>query len=150
VDSYEVMPWPQRVYGRVPGEYATEVNTVAGVLGELWRYNETEVETGTSEIGTFISDSMGWQREHPYPSDYDGFYGLSLPLVTHGVPVQVLSLDRATEPGYLDRAKVLFLSYDFLKPESDDINKALAAWVSRGGSLVIFDGNDAYNGLTDS
>ncbi len=150
VDNYEVMPWPQRIYGKVPAEYATEINTIAGALGDLWRFNNNELDAGTPEIGTFIADSMGWQRENPSPSDYDGFYGLALPLVMHGVPVQVLSLDRAAESGYLDRVKVLFLSYDFLKPASEEINKAIAGWVSRGGALVLFDGNDAYNGVLDS
>jgi hypothetical protein len=150
VDSYEVMPWPQRIYEHVPAFYATLVNTIVGALCEMWRYPNGAVDAGSAGIGTFFADSMGWQRADPSPSDYDGFYGLSLPLIMHGIPVQVLSLDRITEPGYLNRAKVLLVSYDFLKPAAPEINRALADWTRRGGCLIVFGGTDAYNAVADS
>ncbi|MCC6729179.1 MAG: hypothetical protein IT208_07550 [Chthonomonadales bacterium] len=150
VDRYEVMPWPQRIYGRVPGDYATMVNTVVGALSEMWRYSTATVESGTAGIGTFVADSMAWQRAEPWPSDFDGFHGLSLPFVAHGVPVQVLSLDRSAEPGYLNRARVLFLSYDFLKPARPELHRALSAWVRRGGTLVLSGGVDPYAAVSDS
>lgn len=150
IDCYEVMPWPGRIYGRVPQSYATEINTVVGSLADMWQYGDGNLEAGSRGIGTFVSDTMGLQREHPSPSDYDGFYGLSLPLVLHGVPVDVLTLDRATEPRYLDREKVLLISYDFLKPADPAINRALAEWTKAGGSLIVVGGTDAYNSVTDS
>ncbi len=150
VDRYEVMPWPQRIYGRVPPEYATVVNTVVGTLSDLWQYTDSAVDAGSEGIGTFVADSMGWQRGAPAPSDMDGFYGLCLPLVLHGIPAQVLSLDRLATPGYLTGQKTLLLSYDHLKPAAPDANKALADWVRRGGSLVVFGGTDAYDAVADS
>ena len=150
VHNFEVMPWPQRVYGRVPGPYATEINTIVGMLGDLWRIPNGSLSAGSTGIGTFYADSMGWQRGDPSPSDYDGFYGLCLPFVLRGVPIDLLSLDRAGEPGYLDRTRVLLLSYDFLKPMSQAINRSLADWVRRGGSLVVFGGKDAYSAVSDS
>lgn len=150
IDSYEVMPWPGRIYEHVPPGYATLVNSVVGALCEMWRFPDGAVDAGSAGIGTFVSDSMGWQRAEPSPSDYDGFYALSLPLVNHGVPVQVLSLDRAAEPGYLSRQKTLLVSYDFLKPADATVNRALADWTQRGGTLLVFGGQDAYNDLKDS
>lgn len=150
VNSYELMPWPQRIYGHVPAGYATVVNNVAGALSEIWRFPESAADAGATGIGTFVSDSMAWQRENPSPSDYDGFYGMTLPLVTHGIPVDVFQLDRVTEPGYLNRVTTLFLSYDLLKPASPEINRALADWVRRGGSLVLTGGTDPYNDVKDS
>jgi len=150
VDSYEVMPWPQRIFGNVPNSYATLINTVVGTLCEMWRYSGGQVEAGCTGIGTFIADSMGWQRAAPARSDYDGFYALCLPLLLRGVPVQVLSLDRAGDPGYLSPFRTLLLSYDFLKPSAPEINRALADWVRRGGSLILFGGTDAYNAVSDS
>ncbi len=150
VDSFEVMPWPSRIYDRVPREYATEVNTIIGVLGELWRYGKSDFEGGSAGIATLISDSMDWQRAEPDPSDFDGFYGMSLPLVLHGVPVDLVDLDRAGEYGYLDREKVLLLSYDFLKPRAPEANRAVAAWVRQGGMLVVFGGTNAYDAVTNS
>lgn len=150
VDSYEVMPWPQRIFGNVPNNYTTLINTVVGALCEMWRYSGGQMEAGCTGIATFIADSMGWQRASPARSDYDGFYALCLPLLLHGVPVQVLSLDRAGDPGYLNPFRTLLLSYDFLKPSGPEIHRALADWVRRGGSLVVFGGTDAYNAVSDS
>lgn len=150
VDSYEVMPWPKRIYDKVPAGYATVINSIVGALGDLWRFPNGDVDAGSEGIGVFVSDSMAWQRSDPAPSDYDGFYGLCLPLITHGVPVQTLTLDRIRDPGYLSRMKTLLVSYDYLKPENADINRALVDWTRRGGSLVVFGGTDPYNALEDS
>ncbi|MBZ5561029.1 MAG: hypothetical protein LAP13_01265 [Acidobacteriia bacterium] len=150
VDTFEPLIWPNRIYGHVPKEYETLINTVTGALSEFWRYPRGEVEAGSRGIGTFIADSMGWQRAEPSPSDFDGFFGLSRPLVRQGVPVDVLSLDRVTEPGYLESAKVLLASYDFLKPTDASQNRALADWTRRGGTLVFFGGTDAYNAVSES
>ncbi|MCL5098417.1 MAG: DUF4350 domain-containing protein [Candidatus Omnitrophica bacterium] len=150
VDSYEVLVWPNRILPKVPREYATVINTAVGVLCDLWRYPDSRREAGSKRIGTFVADSMGWQRGEPAPSDYDGFYGLAMPLVLHGVPVQVLSLDRAVEPRYLSSVRTLLVSYDFLKPAQSAINRALADWTRAGGTLVFFGGTDAYNAVTNS
>lgn len=150
IDTYQPLIWPNRLYGHIPKEYETLINTVVGALSELWRYPDGRMEVGSRGIGTFIADSMGWQRAEPSPSDFDGFYGLSLPLVQQGVPVEVLSLDRAAEPGYLDGIKCLLVSYDFLKPADASLNRALADWTRRGGALVCFGGTDAYNAVTEA
>jgi hypothetical protein len=149
-DCYEVLAWPQRIFGHVPKEYETIVNSVVGALSEMWRYPDGKVRAGVEGVGTFFSDSMAWQRGDPSPSDFDGFRGLSLTLVKRGVPVRVLSLDRVAEPGYLDGLRVLLLSYDFLKPANPAVNQALADWCGGGGTLLFAGGTDAYNALADS
>ncbi|HZP81636.1 MAG TPA: hypothetical protein VFB21_08365, partial [Chthonomonadaceae bacterium] len=151
VDAYEVMPWPERVYGRIPAPYATEINSVIAALQEMHAQpSKGGSAVSGADIGVFVSDSMQWQREPPNASDFDGFFGLTLPLLQHGVPVQVVSLDRAAEPGYLNRFKTLLLSYDFQKPPSARTQAALADWVRRGGSLLFFGGSDAYNAVSNS
>ncbi len=150
VDNYEVLVWPNRIYGCVPKEYETLVNTVVGALCELWRYPAAECDFGSQGIATFVADSMGWQRDDPSPSDYNDFWGLTLPLIAKGIPLQVLSLDRSAEAGYLDDYRALLVCYDFLKPTSAQMNQALADWVKAGGTLLFFGGADAYNALQDS
>ncbi|MHB1000463.1 MAG: type 1 glutamine amidotransferase family protein [Armatimonadota bacterium] len=150
VNSFEVLAWPARIYGKVPGDYEIIVNNAVGAMCELWRYHDGKLDAGSEGIGTFVSDSMGWQRADPSISDFQGFDGLTLPFVNKGVPIHVLSLDRVTEPGYLDGMKVLLVSYDFLKPVDQAMNKALADWCKAGGSLIFVGGTDAYNAVTDS
>src|SRR5579884_4734 len=152
VDAYEVMPWPERVYGHIPADYAVEIDSVIAALQEM--HTQTGEVSGNAAaedtIGVFTSDSMQWQREAPDKSDFDGFFGLTLPLLERGVPVQVASLDRAAEPGYLRPFKTLLLSYDYQKPPDARAQAALAEWVRQGGSLLFFGGSDAYNAVAAS
>lgn len=151
VDSYEAMPWPDRILGHVPPEYTVEINSALAALQDM--HNQKSVEGNPlsgANIGVFVSDSMQWQRSSPFASDFDGLFGLMLPLLERGVPVQALSLDRAADPGYLRPFKTLLLSYDFQKPEDARIQTAIADWVRHGGTLLFFGGTDAYNAVADS
>lgn len=150
VTAFEVMPWPERVYGRIPPDYATEVNSVIAALQDM--HAQTAPVTGSlpGDIGVLISDSMQWQREPPFASDFDGVFGLTLPLLHRGVPVQLVSLDRAGDPGYLRPFKTLLLSYDFQKPPDGRTQSVLASWVRDGGSLIFLGGADPYNAVRDA
>lgn len=149
VDAYEVMPWPTRIYGRIPDEYATEIGSVINALQDMHNHRNVRWDTGTRGIATFVADSMGWQRGSPHASNYDCFYGLTLPLVYRGIPIQVAQLERTPEKGYLDPYKVILLSYDIMKPMKPEYNQAIADWVKKGGVLVFFGGTDAYNALPE-
>ena len=149
VDEFEVMPWPDRIFGRVPPEFATKIMTIVTMLGDIHNQKTSKLEMGTEGIATFVADSMAWQRGEPHASDFDCFYGLTLPLIMKGIPVQVAQLERTQEPKYLDPYKVLLLSYDIMKPMDAAYNEALAKWVRKGGSLVLFGGKDAYNDLPE-
>lgn len=149
VDEFEVMPWPDRIFGRVPPEFATKIMTIVTMLGDIHNQKTSKLDTGTQGIATFVADSMAWQRGAPNASDYDCFYGLTLPLIMKGIPVQVAQLERAPEPKYLAEYKVLLVSYDMMKPMDPAYNDALAKWVRNGGSLIVFGGKDAYNDIPE-
>lgn len=149
VDEFEVMPWPNRIFGRVPGEFATKIMSIVTMLGDIHNQTTSDLDMGTQGIATFTADSMAWQRGAPNASNYDNFYGLTLPLIMKGIPVQVAQLERTPEPKYLDQYKVILLSYDIMKPMDPAYNKALAQWVRNGGALVLFGGTDAYNDLPE-
>lgn len=149
IDKFEVMPWPTRIYGRVPDWFATKIGTIVNMLNDIHNQKTFEAYMGTKGIATFVADSMAWQRGTPFPSDFTAFHGMTLPLIMKGVPVQVAQLERAPEKGYLDPYNVLFLTYDLLKPMSPDYNIALANWVRKGGCLVVFGGTDPYNNLPE-
>lgn len=149
-ERFQPLIWPNRLYGKIPREYETIINSVTGVLSDLWRYPGGAAQTGTPGIATFVADSMAWQRSEPAPSDLDGYEGFTLPLIRRGVPVDVLPLERVTEPGFLDQTKVALLSYDFLKPTEAEQNQALSEWTKQGGVLICFGGTDAYNVVRDA
>jgi hypothetical protein len=151
VDAYEVMPWPERVYGHVPSDYAIEIDAAAAALQDMHNQSgESGNAAADATIGVLISDSMQWQRENPNASDFDGVFGLTLPLLQRGVPVQMVSLDRVGDLNYLKPFKTLLLSYDFQKPLDSHVQAALIDWVRRGGSLLFFGGSDPYNAVADA
>lgn len=149
VDEYEVMPWPTRIFGRVPDDFATKIMTIVTMLGDMHNQKDSELDTGTKGIATFVADSMAWQRGDPFASNYDTFYGMTLPFVMRGIPIQVAQLERTPEPRYLDPYRVLLLSYDIMKPMDAAYNDAIAKWVRAGGTLVLLGGTDAYNDLPE-
>ena len=161
---YEVAPWPERIFtGRyprnappgerkgIPPEYATELQVVMNALNDL-RQADHEWESGTRGVGILISDSLMFQREQPKPSDPNmaQFYGLALPLLKRGLPVCPVQLENVNLPGFLDEQKVLVLTYQGQKPLRPEVHEALAAWVRKGGVLVVADDDsDPYNNVRE-
>jgi hypothetical protein len=144
VDSYEVMPWPDRIflpgYGTGGGTPAPERFRIAilsaiQALQEMPRGGEWLPPAPTAGIGVVVADTVLWEKE-PFPP-LQGIYGLFMPLVHAGVPVSACILERARQGNYLSRFQVLVLSYEFLKPLDGDVHRALATWVGDGGALII-------------
>ncbi len=80
-------------------------------------------------------------------STFPAFYGIAMPLLKYGAEIRPVLLDNARRyAGYLDDYTVIIASYEYLKPDSPDMNAALAEWVKRGGTLIyIGDGSDPYH-----
>jgi hypothetical protein len=177
VARYEILPWPDRIFGPrgrhmaedptsanpnpekilIPHPYETELQTVFHALGEMQQPAAvTHWESaGTQGIGVLISDTLMFQRAAPNQSDADlgQFYGLALPLLMRGMPVEPVQIESTysqSAPGFLSRYKVLLLTYDGQKPPSPAFHTALAAWVRAGGALVVLDDDrDPYNRAHD-
>ena len=165
---YEVAPWPERIFhGRypsvdrthrkrggpvdrvpIPAAYATELLTVMNALNDMDQSDVVWEHCGTRGLGIVVSDSMMFQREGPSPSDphLGSFFGLALPLLERGMPVEPVQLETATIPGNLARWKVLVMTYEGMKPMDRAANQAMADWVKAGGCLVFVDNDrDPYN-----
>jgi hypothetical protein len=161
---FEVAPWPERVFGGrypaqakpedrqpMPPAYATEVQTVMNALNDM-NQRRVEWDCGTTGIGLLISDSLMFERGDPSPSDpnLSHVYGLALPLLKRGMPVTPVQLENVTLPDYLKGFRVLLLSYHGMKPLTPDMHRSLAAWVKRGGVLVVCDDDtDPYNAVRE-
>ncbi len=151
--QYEVMPWPERIFrGRfpsaedrsqrvpIPSAYATEIQTVIHALEQMDQ-KPVRWENSAPRVGILVSDSLMFERGEPSPSDahLSHFYGLALPLVKRGIPVEPVQLENAALPGYLSRYDVLLASYVGQKPLSADVHEPLASWVNTGGTLLFLD-----------
>jgi hypothetical protein len=165
VYRYEVMPWPDRVFGgtypvRQGGDrvaiskaYETEIQAVMSAMGDLKQPADSVrwEACGTQGVGMLVSDTMMFQRGEPSPSDASlgSFYGLGLPLLKHGIPVEPVQMESAaTVEHFLDRYRVLLLTYEGQKPPSAKFHEALAAWVRGGGVLIVIDEDkDPYNAV---
>ncbi len=151
VNAYQLTLPLQTLTSSAPPDEQIRLHSLLSALEDM--HNQTAISGNADkddDIGVLVSDSIQWQREGPSSSDLDGLYGLALPLLQRGIPVQMVSLDRAADPGYLNGFKTLLVSYDFQKPLGTRTQQALVEWVRRGGSLIYVGGTDAYNGVTDS
>ncbi len=136
----------------IPKPYETELQTVIAALGDM---KQTEVRwerAGTLNTGVLLSDTMMFQRADPQPSDANlgSFYGLAMPLVKRGIPVEPVQIESANSAGFLDRYKLLMLTYEGQKPPKPEFHSALAKWVHAGGALVVVDDDgDPYNAVRE-
>ncbi len=163
VHRYEVMPWPRRIFKGaypkvdldekaadregIPADYASEILVIINALNEMGQ-KEVRHDTGTRGIGLLVSDTMMFQRAEPSASDphLGGFYGLALPLLKAGVPVEPVQLETTTQRGCLRPYKVLLLTYEHQKPLKPGYHEALRKWVRKGGCLLfVGEGADPYH-----
>jgi hypothetical protein len=98
-------------------------------------------------IGLAISDTLMYQRGEPEPSDpaISSLYGLAMPLVKHGVALDMVQLERVADPGYLENVQLLLLTYEGQKPPSVMTHQILADWVRDGNVLLLYGTGDAYD-----
>ncbi len=61
-----------------------------------------------------------------------------------------MQIESATAPGFLNRYKLLLLTYEGQKPPTPEFHTALAKWVRAGGALVVVDDDsDPYNAVRE-
>jgi hypothetical protein len=152
VNDYEVMPWPNRIYlgkFKVAGKeerqpispaYATQMQVMVNALNDMPVSSNTV--SGTQGIGVLVGNSMMFQR-FPTHKGYEdpqlsGFYGMVMPLLKRGVPVETVHMENLGFAGALQHIKVLVMSYSNMKPLSPEVHTHLADWVKKGGMLIYY------------
>jgi hypothetical protein len=135
----------------MPPDYATELQTVWNALDDM---NQTNVkwDCGATGLGVLVGDSLMFERGDPAPSDagLNHIYGLALPFLKRGMPIQPVQLEDAVIPDYLDSYHCLLLTYRGMKPLTPDVHSSLADWVKRGGLLVVCDDDgDPFNSVRE-
>lgn len=161
---YEIMPWPNRVFdGKhpllrnsstrvpIPQSYATELQAVINALGVMKQENISWINSGTRDAGVLVSDTMMFERADPKPSDLNlgSFFGLALPLLKYGIPVEPVQIESATK-SLLMEYRLLLLTYEGQKPPDRSFHAVLTHWVRSGGALIVVDNDDdPYNAVRE-
>lgn len=136
----------------IPKAYESELQDVISALGDMKQDQVSWKSAGVQGVGILVSDTMMFERADPDPSDASlgSFYGLALPLLKYGVPVEPVQIESSTIPGFLDHYKMLVLTYEGQKPPDPAFHDALAQWVRNGGALVVVDNDDDhYNSVRE-
>lgn len=156
VENFEVMPWPRRIYkGKFPVEgsdqrqgisqaYATQMQIMVNSLNDI-RASDDKI-SGSMGIAVLLANSMMFQRFPTHDSYEDprlsNFYGMALPLLKRGIPVETVHMENLGFEDSLKNTKVLIMSYANMKPPSRDVHKHLASWVKLGGVLIYYGRDD--------
>ena len=127
----EKEPLPKAAYG-------TELMTVINALNDMDQ-PETEWTCGTQGVGVIVADTMMFQRGGPSPSDPNlgSFYGLAMPLLKHGLPVEPVQMENAPLPGALAPYKILLMTYEGMKPAFAEDSLALATGSNLAASSCL-------------
>jgi len=165
VNTYEIMPWPERIYEglyrksatdeeyiHIPTPYSTQMQIMINALQQM-PLSKNRV-SGTEGISVLMSNSLMFQSfpEHDGYSDpgLSGFFGEALPFLKRGVPVGIVHMENLVFKESLANTKVLLMSYSNMKPMDMKSHDFLARWVKKGGR-IIYSGrdNDPYQNVPE-
>lgn len=125
------------------------VNALNDRLLSLLKKQKDGQNTATESCSLMEEISVNEPLFHDYVASgaFPQFFGLAMPLVKCGLPIRPVQFENIIRTaGYLDRYRLLILSYEWMKPASPAYHLALAQWVKNGGTLLyVGDGTDPYH-----
>lgn len=165
INNYEVMPWPERIYeglysvaagsqekARIPQDYSTQMQVMINTLNDM-PLTENKV-SGSRGISVLMGNSLMFQR-FPTHEGYEdpqlsNFYGMALPFLKRGVPVNIAHIENLKYPATLKNTRVLLMTYSNMKPLDAEAHEHLADWVRKGG-ILVYSGrdDDPFQGVRD-
>jgi hypothetical protein len=146
--GYEVLPWPERIFGNVPADYATVILSAARACEAIAQTGAT-LDAGAEGIGMLFSDSMTAVRGAPEIAPVEDMLALGVPLVNAGIPLTMHSMQRLPERALPRSLRLLLWTPETVKPLREAELRALAEWVQGGGWLVIVGGANGYDAIPD-
>ena len=149
IADYEVMPWPERIYGRqypasadneektlIPRHYSTQMQVMVNALKDM-PTSENHV-SGSRGISVLLSNSIMFQQ--PFMGEGDSylvnFFGLAMPLIKQGIPLGIIHLENVGYEATWRDQHVLLMTYHNMKPLDPEAHQHIADWVGQGGSLI--------------
>ena len=156
INSYEIMPWPERIYTglynkskdsdekiRIPSDYATMMQVMVNALQHM-PLSGNRV-SGSGGVSVMMGNSLMFQR-FPTHEGYDdpqlsNFYGMAMPLLKRGIPVNIVHIENLGYEKALAGTKVLIMTYSNMKPLDPVAHTQIAEWVKKGG-ILLYAGRD--------
>lgn len=147
--GYEVLPWPERIFGSVPPEYATVILSAVRACESIAEQQGASIDAGVEGIGLLFSDSMTAVRGEPEIAPVEDMLTLGASLVNAGVPLSMYTLQRLPTAPLPRTLRVLLWTPETVKPLREAELRAVAEWVQNGGWLVIVGGANGYDALPE-
>lgn len=135
VYCFESTVWSGRAFTNAPSEYKAVQEGFYRLQREIHSYESTTY-SGTNGIGVLTS----YTGASSFIDMPNSLSSLVTPLVSQGIPVDVIVLENLTAKNALKNVKVLIMSYDFIKPENAQNVQVIADWVKEGGTLIYVGG----------
>ena len=146
VNRFNLLTWPERSFDAVTENYRIAQLSVIAAQTEAVGKAVT-LSAGTPGITYLLSDTLSWQNgESKYGlSTHDAITGVTLPLVSDGIPLKIKSMEMIKTADDLKNVNLLLLSFDCQKPLSSDTVQAVADWITAGGVCLYLGGRDSYD-----
>ncbi|MCS7209885.1 MAG: hypothetical protein NZ874_09985 [Fimbriimonadales bacterium] len=148
--GYEVLPWPERIFGAVPAEYASVILSATRACEAIAQHASATLDAGVEGLGMLFGDSMAMMRGAPELAPVEDMMTLGASLVNAGVPLSLHSLQRLPEQPLPRALRVLLWTPETVKPLREAELRALAAWVQNGGWLFVVGGTNGYDAVADT
>ncbi|MFN3690158.1 MAG: hypothetical protein ACK4UU_04450, partial [Fimbriimonadales bacterium] len=148
--GYEVLPWPERIFGSVPADYATVILSAARACEAIAQQTGTALDAGVEGIGMLFSDSMAAVRGAPEIAPVEDMMTLGVTLVNAGVPLTLHSFQRLAESPLPHGLRILLWTPETVKPLREVELRALADWVQNGGWLFVVGGANGYDAVPET
>ena len=152
INRFQITVWPFRSFEAASQEYKAVQLSVMKAQNEV--AGKAAVQSaGTPGISYVLSDSLTYQNNANAtwaPSSNDSFLGMTLPLLTDGIPLSITSMEQIRSVEDLEGINLLLLSFDGQKPMDASVCEIIADWIEQGGVCLYVGGHDAYDQIADA
>ena len=149
INRYQVVVWPARSFEATSQDYRAVQLSVMAAQTEA--SGKAAIQSaGTPGISYVLSDTVTYSllnRSSWSPSSNDSMLGMTLPLLTDGIPLTVTAMENIKSPEDLEGIELLLLTFDGQKPMEESVCEAIAAWIEQGGVCLYVGGHDAYDAM---
>ena len=149
INRHQVVVWPERSFEAASQDYRIVQLSVMKAQKEA-AGKEAVQSAGTPGISYVLSDSLSYvdnKNQSWAPSSNDSVMGMTLPLISDGIPLTITAMENIKSVDDLAGINVLLLSFDAQKPMNETACNVIAEWIKQGGVCLYVGGHDAYDDM---